>query len=138
MIPTAAYYIMDRKGRQAQIYDRNNNFLQNVPLLNNEHYFSSSERIGALLDPAFVSLVRPTKIVYRFSPRLGRTVYFYDRHDNCIKYQPYNEGSINLKEFLRDYPRYPYSFQFDFAWMLDNNIPIEDRCKTKESSCSLM
>lgn len=139
MIPTASYAIYtnqrDPPVHHAVIYDQNANELQRVPLEQSEYNYSSVKRIDAMLDPAYTDLARPARVVIGHHIKLGRTIFYYDKHNNLMKYQAYRNPATDLHS-IKDYAMGRYGYRFDFDWMIANNVPVEARPDPK--LCTLL
>lgn len=119
----------------ATIYDQNANELQRVTLEPSEYHYSSVKRVDSMLDPDYVHLARPARIVIDHHVKLGRAIFYYDKHGNLMKYQAYRIPATDLQS-IKDYGMGQYGHRFDFDWMIANNVPVEERPMSK--LCTLL
>ena len=143
IIKNSSYYIPINRNEpavhKAIIYDVDGNQLNEIPLLLSEYYYSSSDRLDKMLDPACVGKARPAKVVIGYHIKLGRTIYLRDKNDNIIGYQRY-DGPLDIAGLVDHQlhgKNYEYSLKVDYNWMLENNVPVTDSYSGR-SWCSLV
>ena len=152
MIANLSYYVLSRtytdNGKDthyARFCDVDGNSLYRILLSPSEYdqasIHGSLPRLDQMLDPQCVGGAHPAvAVIDNRSFSLGRTVYFYNKHDDIIAYQSYNGPAdlAGLVKYQLSEENNKSACRVDYDWMLANNTPVVDTCSSKISWCSLV
>lgn len=146
MIPGASYYtrplVTDPSERrfQAIICDVDGYQLKRIPLTEEEYRSPFLPRIYEMLDPRCFGKVRPSMLVIKRIPKVGRSLHFYNKHKALIAYQRYEGPNdlIGLVNYRLREPNHEHDMIVDYEWMLQNNTPIIDAYDRRMKWCSII